>query len=73
MEGSEDRVLAGMRQILFRDRPAIVLECNPDGTLKEIEAILGPLGYSYFHLTDSGVVKMPSIIADPFERFRNYL
>jgi FkbM family methyltransferase len=55
-EGYEARVLAGMRTLLERDRPVIILERNPEG-----EAVLQSLGYA---ICRPGV-RSPNIVALP--------
>lgn len=51
VEGFEDGVLRGMTRILTKDRPAIVVECNPGGPHAEVERVLARHGYSFFHLS----------------------
>jgi FkbM family methyltransferase len=48
-EGHELRVLAGMRQLLERDRPQLIVEASSRG----VHDYLQPLGYDVQHLPDS--------------------
>jgi FkbM family methyltransferase len=67
-ENTEDDVFRGMVRTLETDRPAILSEVLKAGTGAAIEAILGPLGYRYFHLTDKGPVPCDGIRPDPVWR-----
>ncbi len=73
VEGFEHLVLDGMNDTLERHRPAIVLECNPDGPSDAITTILTRHQYDFFHLTNQGPVPIPRIVPDPTETFRNFL
>ena len=73
IEGFEDRALKGMTRILGRDKPIIMLECNPDGPAREIEYLLRPFGYSFFHLRAAGPVPTDNIDPDEECHFRNFL
>lgn len=53
-ENTEDDVFRGMVRTLERDRPAIVCEVLKAGTGHAIEAVVAPLGYAFFLLTDRG-------------------
>jgi FkbM family methyltransferase len=71
-EGTEPEVLRGMMRTLSRDRPRIFCEVlDGHGTGPAIEKILGPLGYRYYLLTDTGARERPIIAADP--QFLNHL
>lgn len=62
-ERTEHEVLAGARQMLARDRPEIICEVWPDaGNERELEALLRPLGYRFFHLTDAGPRERAEIV-----------
>ena len=55
IEGTEAQALRGMAVTLRKDRPSIVCEVLPgDKRGEELEALLRPLGYNFFHLTPSG-------------------
>jgi FkbM family methyltransferase len=54
-ERTEHEVLAGARELLKRDRPDIICEVWPDaGNQNELEDVLRPLGYHFFHLLPDG-------------------
>lgn len=73
VEGFEDRVLSGMPNVLSRWRPALIIECNPDGPYRAVQTILANYGYRFYHLTDRGPQATCDIVPDPQQRFRNYL
>ena len=73
VEGYEDAVLEGMGDALGRRRPAIIVECIPDGPGARVERILRRFGYRFFHLTAAGPVEQVGIRPDPAEVFRNFL
>lgn len=73
VEGSEHLVLGGMQRVLETCRPAIIIECNPDGPYREISECLAPLDYHYFHLQGGGPRPTQAIVPDASERYRNYL
>jgi thiol-disulfide isomerase/thioredoxin len=73
VEGFEDKVLAGMEQVLSAHHPIIIVECNPDGPYKIVEDIVKKHGYSIFHLSNRGVEPVDKIIPDLDEEFRNFL
>jgi FkbM family methyltransferase len=57
VEGFEDQVLAGARQLVRKCRPDIICEILP-GTQQSsdrIHSILGPLGYRWFSFEDHGI------------------
>lgn len=56
VEGFEPQVLAGAYKTLERLKPDIIIEVLKDQG-PEVEAILKPLGYSFWHFTDDGLVK----------------
>jgi FkbM family methyltransferase len=73
VEGFEDKVLDGMPRVLEDDRPTIIVECNPDGPYRAVEATLARSGYRFFHVRDRGLVEMNRIVPDATERYRNYV
>lgn len=73
VEGFEDQVLMGMRGILQRSAPAIIVECNFDGPFRQVEAILVEYNYSFFHLKLSGPQQVVHIQPDAEGHYRNYL
>ena len=68
-ENTEDDVFRGMVQTLERDRPTIVCEVLKAGTGQAIEAIVAPLRYAFFLLTDRGPVQCDHI--QPHSAWRN--
>lgn len=73
VEGFEIQALEGMERILT-GRPSLIVECNPDGPIPELEKLLlAHYGYSSFHLTNKGLIPRQRILPDPTGRFKNYL
>jgi FkbM family methyltransferase len=71
-ETTEPSVLRGMRQVLSRDRPAIVCEVlQRRADTAAIESELRPLGYKFFLLTPDGPEPRESIEGHP--EFLNFL
>jgi FkbM family methyltransferase len=71
-ETTEPAVLRGFAKTLARDHPALVCEVLEGyGAERKLEAILGRLGYRYYHLTPDGVVVRDKIRA--MRGARNYL
>jgi FkbM family methyltransferase len=70
-ESTEPQVLAGILKTIERHRPNIICEVLPGLTERSIENLLGPLGYSFYHITDNGLVRREKITGDL--KFRNYL
>ena len=73
VEGFEDRVLEGMTDTLERCRPVAMVECNPDGPIKNVEAILRSFGYRFRLLDGTSRPLADSIVPDPAEIYRNFL
>ena len=73
VEGFEHEVLKGMRGVLSRFEPAIVVECNPDGPNEAVSQILREHGYGFIHLHPGELAVAPYIRPDPGQRYRNYL
>jgi FkbM family methyltransferase len=69
-ETTEPDVLAGMGRLLDDYRPDIICEVLPRGDADGLTAILQPLGYSFYLLTDSGPIRRDRVIGD--ERWSNY-
>ena len=69
-ESTEPQVLAGMLKTIERDRPNIICEVLPDLTERSIENLMRPLGYSFYRITDNGLVREEKITGDL--KFRNY-
>jgi FkbM family methyltransferase len=71
-ETTEPEVLRGMQRTLSRDCPTIVCEVlKGRGTEQALEAVLGPLGYSYYLLTPEGPRPQARIEGHP--EWLNYL
>jgi FkbM family methyltransferase len=71
-ERTEHDVLAGCRQTLERDRPDIICEVWPDANnAVELESLLLPLDYHFYHLLPEGPLHRDHII--PSEDALNYL
>jgi FkbM family methyltransferase len=73
VEGFENRVLEGMKILIGRCHPTIILECLLDGPAIEINDILASHDYHFYHLTDDGMIKYENIIPDNKDVFKNWL
>jgi hypothetical protein len=62
VEGFEPQVLEGMRMTLRRFRPALFIECLPDGPYHEVEEILKNLGYQIYLLSHNGPIQVEQVI-----------
>jgi FkbM family methyltransferase len=62
VEGFEPQVLEGMRMTLRRFRPALFIECLPDGPYREVEEILKNLGYQIYLLSHNGPIQVEQVI-----------
>lgn len=60
VEGWEPKVLAGAAKMLATHRPTIIAEVLP-GEGEAIQAILDPLGYSYWHFANEGLLRRDRI------------
>jgi FkbM family methyltransferase len=70
-ETTEPEVLAGMVNILRHWKPDIICEVLRDADTRALASRLRPLGYSFYHLTDSGPVRRDQLVWHP--RWLNYL
>ena len=71
-EPTEHDVIMGARQTLTRDKPEIFCEVWPDeGNQRELEEVLRPLGYRFYHLLPEGPIERDVILGS--EQFLNYL
>jgi hypothetical protein len=62
VETHEAAVLEGMKEILKRDMPALLIEILNDEVAKGVSSILDPLGYLYFSVNEKkGPVRTSSI------------
>ncbi|MGH2561659.1 MAG: FkbM family methyltransferase, partial [Thermomicrobiales bacterium] len=73
VEGFEDKVLAGMRQILATAAPAIIFEVVPGRDVSAVESLLAGFGYRFYHLREHGPAPVDTIGRDSTARNRNYL
>ena len=65
-ESTEPDVLAGMREVLGRDRPTIVCEVLAGrGSEAALTELLAPLGYAFHLLTPSGPVRRQRVEGHP--------
>jgi FkbM family methyltransferase len=62
VEGFEPQVLEGMQMTLRRFRPALFIECLPDGPYREVEEILKNLGYQIYLLSHNGPIQVEQVI-----------
>jgi len=76
VEGHEDVVLKGGLRTLDACRPALILECNPEGPYRMVEEILLEHDYDIYHLRTEGVLPVKTIRPDRRDdpdRGRNFL
>lgn len=73
VENHEHTVLDGMQQVLSESKPALIVECNPDGPFQAIESILSQFGYRFYPLRPGDLVQCDRIVPDETERYRNFL
>ena len=62
VEGFEPQVLEGMRMTLRRFRPALFIECLPDGPYREVEEILKNLGHQIYLLSHNGPIQVEQVV-----------
>lgn len=72
-EGTEPDVLAGAASLLARDKPIILCEVLAGLIERQVHELLDPLGYRYYWLTDTGLVRQERIVGDPAYKNLNYL
>lgn len=65
VEGHEMSVLQGARQVLKRDRPAVMLEALPDAPLDSLIAEFSPLGYDSHWIAEADGSLVPSTAPRP--------
>lgn len=73
VEGFEHKVLEGMRTILARSAPTLIVECNEDGPYRTVEQILRAFGYRFYHLHTGQIAQVDHIVPDKRGLYRNYL
>jgi FkbM family methyltransferase len=71
IETGEPDALRGMSQTLVRDKPAIFCEVLSTDVGRQVQAILAPLGYRFYHLTPEGPREREEIVGHP--EWLNYL
>jgi len=62
VEGFEPQVLEGMQMTLQRFRPALFIECLPDGPYQQVEEMLKVQGYQIYALTRKGPVNVERVV-----------
>lgn len=72
VEGFEDRVIAGMADVLATHKPTIFFEVLVDAPARRIKEILTPFGYKIFKLTATGPDRVATIVPDATQRCRNF-
>jgi FkbM family methyltransferase len=72
-ETTEAEVIRGGLTTIGRFRPVIVCEVINKKVGQDIQALLSPLNYCFFHLTSQGPVKTASIHPDPSLHDMNFL
>jgi FkbM family methyltransferase len=71
-ESTEPTVLRGLGRVLEAG-PDIICEVLKGRTERDLERVLGPLGFSYYAMTTAGLVRHDTIEADGTYREPNYL
>jgi FkbM family methyltransferase len=72
-EGTEHEVLDGAKKILIRDEPIIICEVLKGRTEDHLHSVMDGLGYTYFWVSDIGLIEKKRIEGDPTYRNMNYL
>jgi FkbM family methyltransferase len=72
-ESTEPAVLRGLAATLRRDRPDLICEVLYGRTERELEGLLGPLGYRYYWVSGDGLVRHDRLAGDPTYKHPNYL
>jgi len=72
-EATEPAVLEGMQKILNDFHPDIICEVLKGRTEERLQALLEPLNYNFYWITDQGMKKVTDIAGDPSYHFKNYL
>jgi FkbM family methyltransferase len=71
IETAEPDALEGMRRTLEKDRPPIFCEVLGDDVGAQLQRILEPFGYRFYHLTAEGPLERTAILGHP--EWLNYL
>lgn len=70
VEGFEGAVLEGARETIARTRPDIICEILRKAPTSEIDALLRPVGYRFYRITESGLSEGPLV---PVKTERDWL
>jgi FkbM family methyltransferase len=73
VEGSEDKVLNGMRRLISECRPTIFFECIPQGPYSAVQAILDEFGYRFYHLGPGRAVPVTNLIPPREGKLYNFM
>lgn len=75
VEGFEDVVLSGGHHTLSVHKPRFIVEANPDGPFLKLTEIFSRYGYTFYNLSEHGLVKHDTIQPDtnPDNDCRNWL
>ncbi|HUR06411.1 MAG TPA: FkbM family methyltransferase [Nonomuraea sp.] len=65
VEGAEPLVLAGMKQVLARDRPDILVEILNTDVAQAVGTVVAEHGYSHFLMTSDGPVATETVAPHP--------
>ncbi len=69
-EGAEPFVLSGAKALLQRDQPDLIIEVLPPYATTIQKFFAGSV-YRFYHVTDTGFVECPALVADT--SYRDYL
>lgn len=72
-ESTEPRALRGATGVLAQSAPDIICEVLHGRTEHELEQVLRPFGYRFYHITDEGLQRREEIRGDAQHRHLNYL
>src|SRR4051812_39864190 len=73
VEGFEHVVVQGSRNLLERDRPAVICECLEESQPAELTRIFRELGYAWFQIGPNGAIRCETFAADAAGEPVNYL
>jgi FkbM family methyltransferase len=72
-ESTEPLVLRGLHETLSQHRPDVICEVLAGRTEHDLEALLTPLGYRFYWITEGGLVRHDHLVGDNTYRQPNYL
>jgi len=72
-EGTEDCVFEGMKELIQQQKPLIICEVLHGDIEGKIQRILDAFNYTYYWITNGGLVLKKDIVGDASNRERNYL